>query len=189
MPTLHFATGNAEKFEIAQAVCKTLGVTLEQARLDIDEIQGEDSTVIIRDKVRKAFAALKHPVIVSDDSWDIPGLHGFPGPYMKSIDHWFTPQDLLNLTRPLQDRRVILTQLLAFQDEQEQKIFRKEHEGTLLAEARGTYGNPFHKILAMPGDGGLSVAEAYDRGTIRAERDVAAGWQAFAAWYKEYNRG
>ncbi|HEY4160905.1 MAG TPA: non-canonical purine NTP pyrophosphatase [Candidatus Saccharimonadales bacterium] len=189
MSTLFFATGNAEKFEIAQAACGPLGVTLEQAKLDISEIQGEDSEVIIRDKIQKAFDLLKRPVIVSDDSWSIPGLRGFPGPYMKSIDHWFTPQDILNLTRPLQDRRIILIQLLAFQDERGQKVFRKEHEGALLTEARGAYGNPFQKILAMPGDDGLSVAEAYDLGAVRAERDVAAGWQAFAAWYNEPTRG
>jgi len=189
MHGLFFTTGNIEKFDIAQAACQQLGVTLERATLDIDEIQGEDAEPIIRDKVQKAFLELKHPVIVSDDSWNIPGLRGFPGPYMKSMDHWFTPDDFLNLTRSLQDRRIILIQMLAYQDARQQKVFRVEHEGTLLPDARGSYGKPLQKIISMPGDHGLSVAEAYDRGTVHVERDVATGWREFATWYskKELN--
>lgn len=183
MREVFFATGNDEKFEIAAAVREPLGVSLKRTRLDIDEIQGEDSEAIIRDKAKKAFTVLSQPVIVSDDSWNIPGLHGFPGPYMKSVYHWFTPEDFLNLTRPLTDRRIILVQLLAYQDTTRQRIFRKEHVGKLLTAARGTYGNSLHKVIAMPNDEGLSVAEAYDRGAVRAERDVAAGWRAFVEWY------
>lgn len=179
-----FASGNAEKFNIAQAVCEPLGVTLLQKRFEIDEIQGEDSEVIIRDKAKKAFELANEPVIVSDDSWNIPGLNGFPGPYMKSIDHWFTPEDFLNLTRPLTDRRIILIQMLAYHDAERQYVFRNEHVGILLTEARGSYGKPLQKVVTMPGDKGLSIAEAYDRGTVRAERDVAAGWRDLVAWYK-----
>ena len=185
MRELFFVTGNTEKFHIAQATCQPLGVALEHVTLDIDEIQGEDSELIIRDKAAKAFSELGRPVVVSDDSWNIPGLRGFPGPYMKSIDHWFTPEDFLNLTRPLQDRRIILIQILAYQDARQQKVFQVEHEATLLSDARGNYGNSLHKVVAMPGDDGLSIAEAYDRGTVHAERDVAAGWRELASWCLE----
>lgn len=185
MPPLIFVTGNAEKFEIAQAVCEPLGLRLVQRKLDIDEIQGEDSEVVIRDKVRRAYEIVQQPLVVSDDSWNIPGLNGFPGPYMKSMDHWFTPQDFLNLTRPLKDRRIILLQLLVYQDENRQHVFRQEHTATLLTEAKGSYGKPLQKVVAMPGDEGLSIAEAYDRGTVHADRDVAAGWRRLAAWLHE----
>lgn len=185
MSSVLFATGNAEKFQIAQAVCEPLGLTLVQRKLNIDEIQGEDSEIIICDKARKAYELAGKAVIVSDDSWNIPGLRGFPGPYMKSMDHWFTPDDFLNLTRHLDDRRIILIQLLAYQDDTHQHVFRKEHVGTLLTEKRGRYGNPLQKVVAMPGDEGLSIAEAYDRGTIHADRDVAAGWRQLVDWYQK----
>lgn len=185
MEPIIFATGNSEKFDIAKAVCEPLGVLLKQRALEIDEIQGEDSEVIIRDKVRKAFDLIQQPVIVSDDSWNIPGLHGFPGPYMKSMDHWLTPADFLNLTRPLIDRRIVLIQLLAYMDGKQQLLVRKEHTGALLTEARGNYGKPLQKVITMPGDNGLSIAEAYDRGTVRAERDVAAGWRELVSHLKE----
>jgi inosine/xanthosine triphosphate pyrophosphatase family protein len=187
MEPIIFATGNSEKFDIARAVCEPLGIPLEQRALEIDEIQGEDSEVIVRDKARKAFDIVQRPVVVSDDSWNIPGLHGFPGPYMKSMDHWLTPDDFLNLTRPLADRHIILIQLLAYQDGEEQLVIRKEHVGKLLTEARGSYGKPLQKVISMPGDNGLSIAEAYDRGTIRAEREVSVGWRELVARVKELN--
>lgn len=186
MSSIIFATGNAEKFEIAHAVCMPLGIELIRTALDIDEIQGEDSEIIIRDKADKAFTLTGSPIIVSDDSWNIPGLRGFPGPYMKSMDHWFTPDDFLNLTRSLQDRRIILVQMLAYRDKHRLQIVRNEYVGTLLTEARGSYGKPLQKVVTMPGDSGLSIAEAYDRGTlVRADRDVAAGWRQLIAWHKQ----
>lgn len=182
MRSLIFATGNDEKFGIAVAACRPAGITISQRKLDIDEIQGEDSELIIRDKTRKAFAIVQAPVVVSDDSWSIPGLRGFPGPYMKSINHWFTMQDFLNLTRPLADRRIILVQLLAYGDGSGQHVIRREHTATLLPEARGHYGSALQKIVAMPGDTGLSIAEAYDRGAVHAERDAALCWQDMTRW-------
>jgi inosine/xanthosine triphosphate pyrophosphatase family protein len=188
MQQLLFSTGNHEKFEIAQATCQPLGLELQMRAMDIDEIQAEDSEVVIARKARDAFAATGQPVVVSDDSWNIPGLRGFPGPYMKSMDYWFTPQDFINLTRPLEDRRIILVQLLAYQDTDTQKIFRREYTGALLTEPRGTYGQPLKKVVTMPGDNGLSIAEVYDQEhRVHTDREVSAGWRDLATWYlQEY---
>lgn len=184
MPQLTFSTGNSQKFAIAQAACAPLGLDLIQNTFDIDEIQGEDPEVIIRDKAQKAFEHVGGPVIVSDDSWNIPGLNGFPGAYMKSMDHWFRPEDFLNLTRPLEDRRIILIQMLAYQDAEHFRIFRKEYVGELLTEARGT-GKPLQEVVTMPGDKGLSIAEALARAPQHADREVAAGWRELVAWYQQ----
>jgi inosine/xanthosine triphosphate pyrophosphatase family protein len=185
MPQITFSTGNTQKFDIARAACAELGLDLVQNTYDIDEIQGEDPEVIIRDKAQKAFELVGGPVIVSDDSWNIPGLNGFPGAYMKSMDHWFRPEDFLNLTRPLTDRRIILIQMLAYQDAERYQVFRMEHVGELLPEIRGTHGKPLQKVVSMPGDNGLSIAEAYEQGTVHAERDTAAGWRELVAWYQQ----
>jgi len=185
MHQITFSTGNPQKFDIARAVCAPLGVELVQNTFDIDEIQGEDPEVIIRDKAQKAFELVGGPVIVSDDSWNIPGLNGFPGAYMKSMDHWFRPEDFLNLTCSLEDRRIILIQMLAYQDVEHYQVFRKEYVGELLPEIRGAHGKPLQKIVAMPGDNGLSIAEAYEQGAVHADREVAAGWRELVDWYQQ----
>jgi non-canonical purine NTP pyrophosphatase (RdgB/HAM1 family) len=185
MQSVIFSTGNSEKFNIAHMACEAADIQLTQSMLDIPEIQGEDPEVIIRDKAQKAFDLLGKPVIVSDDSWNIPALNGFPGAYMKSVDHWFRPEDFLNLTRPLEDRRIILVQMLAYQDNARQQVFRKEYAGTMLTEARGNYGKPIQKVISMPGDNGLSVSEVYEQGAAHTERPVSATWHLFIQWYQE----
>ena len=184
MKSLIFSTGNDSKFSTAHKVCDDYGIKLVQNELDIDEIQGEDPEKIVKDKVRKAYNQLKKPVVVSDDSWVIPGLNGFPGPYMKPMNHWFTVEDFLRLTLPLKDRRVFLIGYLAYKDGNHLKIFHQKREGFLLKEARGKQSYPNHKIFSMLGDNGLSISEVYDKGLDRSERDVAKIWHEFAEWFK-----
>jgi XTP/dITP diphosphohydrolase len=184
MPDITFVTGNDEKFHIASLVFAEHNINLQQARIDIDEIQGEDAERIVRDKLQKAYAALQKPVVVNDDSWAFMGLGGFPGPYMKSINHWFTPEDFLRLTLPLEDRRVVLTQWIGYQDADTQKLFKLEHSGEILKELRGNHGSGLQQIITMPGDNGLSVSEQYDRGADMSGREVTIGWRQCIDWYK-----
>jgi non-canonical purine NTP pyrophosphatase (RdgB/HAM1 family) len=187
MSKLLCVTGNEVKFGIGQKQLANFGFDLEQVVLDIDEIQGEDLTAVIKDKVAKAYEAVGQPVVVTDDSWTIPGLNGFPGPYMKSINHWFTPDDFLRLTRDLKDRRIYLNQLVAYQDEHESVIFRSDIPGELLTEARGNHGVPCMKVVSLDGDDGLTISETYDLGqehdTERLSRRSDA-WKELATWLK-----
>src|ERR1035437_9937513 len=81
MKIVYFATTNQEKLLIAKTVCEQASITVKQTVFDIDEIQGEDPELIVKDKARRAYEKLGKPVVVSDDSWNIPALNGFPGPY------------------------------------------------------------------------------------------------------------
>ncbi len=185
MPELTFVTGNTEKFHIAEKAFAAGGITLLQGKHDVDEIQSEDPDAIVIDKVHRAYELAQKPVVVNDDTWEIPGLRGFPGPYMKSVAHWFTAEDFLNLTRPLANRSVVLSQRIAYKDVHIQKVITLSYSGLLLREARGSYGTGWQKVITMPGDNGLSVAEAYDNGASVADREVTEGWRAFIAWYNE----
>jgi XTP/dITP diphosphohydrolase len=179
------ATGNITKFGIGQKLLEQYDTALEQVVLDIDEIQGEDPEVIVIDKVQKAFTKLGKPVVVTDDSWSIPGLGGFPGPYMKSINHWLSPDDLIRLTCDLTDRRIYLNQLVAYQDEHETVVFRSDITGILAAEPRGKFGVPCMKVVMLDGDNGLTISEIYDNG---GEHDVERlghqpeAWKELGKW-------
>lgn len=87
MKTIYFATGNPDKIKIAETVCEPINIKVQAVDLDIDEIQGEDPEMIVRDKAKKAYEKLGMPVVVSDDTWSIKALNGFPGAYMKSINY------------------------------------------------------------------------------------------------------
>lgn len=186
MSKLAFVTGNVEKFMLGEQTCRQAGIELEQVKLDIDEIQSENSEAIALDKAGKAFAILGKPLIITDDSWAIPGLGGFPGPYMKSINHWFKPQDLINLTASLEDRTIILTQIIVYVDSGHTQLFQKDSRGQLLKVAKGNWGQVSQKVITMDGDNGKSIAEIYDSGGEHIYRRPAELWHEFANWYKDY---
>jgi XTP/dITP diphosphohydrolase len=184
---LNFVTGNAKKFALAHAVCARKGVKLSQIVLDIDEIQGEDAEHIIRHKAQSAFDLVGKPVVVSDDSWHISGLNGFPGPYMKSMNHWFTTEDFINLTKHLKDRTATVVQLLAYQDELETVVFRKDAVGTILKEPRGHSYAPWRHLTAMEYDDGLTIAEVEAAGKLETPERLAKipePWTELLMWYK-----
>jgi XTP/dITP diphosphohydrolase len=183
MADLLYSTGNAEKFDNAKLACDNLAISIEQCSLDIDEIQSEDGEAILVDKLQKTFKKLKKPVLASDDTWEIPALQGFPGPYMKSINHWFSPEDYLRLTLPLEDRSIYLIQRLGFTNGKELKLFTSKTKGTILKEVRGLYGAANHKLVTLDGDNGLSIAEIYDRGLNSADRHAIGVWDEFLDWY------
>lgn len=188
MQPLIFATTNNQKFATAEHICTKAGISLEQVAIDIDEIQGEDPDRIVQDKARRAYEVIGKPIVVSDDSWAIHGLNGFPGAYMKSMNHWFRAEDFLNLTRELENRRITLCQHLAYQDELETVIFTNEIHGTLSSEIRGKTDPPFLKITMLDFDNGATISEVYDQGKELAPERIKTqpdAWHQVATWYKE----
>jgi non-canonical purine NTP pyrophosphatase (RdgB/HAM1 family) len=180
---LLYVTGNGVKFHQADLVCQQAGIQLEQRKLDVTEIQAEDGETIARDKAAKAFALLQQPVVISDDTTSIPGLKGFPGPYMKYVNDWFTPEDWLRLTIDLDDRRIILRQVVVYQDEDGQEVFSVEIPGVLLKEIRGTSPYP-HTSITSYDSGRHSNAEMYERGES-ASAHLPNVWHEFADWYSK----
>ncbi len=174
--------------QIAQTICAEAGLTVKPVALDIDEIQGEDPEVIVRDKARRAHEQLGMPVVVSDDTWDIPSLKGFPGAYMKSINYWFRPVDFLRLMDGIEDRRIILHQYLAYTDGNMTEVFRNDVAGEIANEARGkSEKSPNMTITVLDSDNGKTIAEVLDQdedAVIARYKDRPDAWHGFVKWYK-----
>lgn len=189
MPPITFATGNTNKFGAAKLLCAEFGITVLQDTHDIDEIQGDNPERIAHDKAAKAYALCQQPIVVVDDSWEIPALRGFPGPYMKDVNRWFQPEDFLRLMSGITDRRVFLHQYLVYQDARQAKLFQSKIPGKILHEARGHHPTmPSTSVVALDTENGRTIAEAYEAGEHhKPDRYKARGdvWLAFAQWYKE----
>jgi len=188
MKDLYFATGNKEKMQIAQSVCGPQGLKVISIDLDIDEIQGEDPEIIVRDKAMRAFEKVKEPVVVSDDTWDIVALKGFPGAYMKSINYWFSSDDFLRLMHGIEDRRIILHQYLAYTDGNVTEVFRNDIPGKIIHKARGRNDkSPNMTVIEIDSDNGKTIAEIFEQDKdkiterYKKRRDV---WHEFVDWYK-----
>lgn len=176
MRKIVLVTGNELKINLAKHAARELGIELDVREYPIDEIQSEDGEQIIRDKVLRAFEHAQAPVIVSDDCWSILALGGFPGAYMKSMNHWLSAEDFLRLMEPFEDRRVVLTQRVAYHDGEQTLVLANDTPGTVLKEIRGTDDDhPNWRVMAMEGDDGLSIAEVYRLGKdvfSRAPTDI-----------------
>lgn len=188
MKSIYFATSNQEKIQIAQTVCADEGVTVQPVALEIDEIQGEDPETIVRDKALRAYEQLGMPVVVSDDTWDIPALKGFPGAYMKSINYWFAPDDFLRLMNGVEDRKIILHQYLAYTDGNVTEVFKNDIPGQIISEARGkSEKSPNMTVTVLDSDNGKTIAEVFEQGeeaVIARYKNRPDAWHGFIEWYK-----
>jgi XTP/dITP diphosphohydrolase len=180
MADFTFVTSNDHKVKTAEAVCQQFKLTFEHKNMDLLEIQSDSGEDIARFKVEQAFKACQNPVAITDDSWLIPGLGGFPGPYMKDVNRWFKPQDFINLTESLADRRMIMHQVIAYKDEDNEKIFSTDIEASLLKQARGSSAIPHFAVISFDG-GQHSVAEA-ETGGITAISNLPNAWHQFCEW-------
>ena len=193
MSKIIFATSNPDKMQIATSVCSTFDIKVEFVRLDIDEIQGEDAEVIVRNKAKRAYDQLNMPVVVSDDSWDIKALNGFPGAYMKSINYWFKPEDFIRLMSSIKDRRVTLHQYLAYTDGNITEVFTNDLNGVIVSKPRGKVERaPCMEVVEFDFDEGLTLAEVFnkqdDQLMAKRYRKHPDAWHEFAKWYKSTAR-
>lgn len=185
MHEILYVTGNQIKIRVASEVCRQFKILLTHTSLDIHEIQAEAGEPVARDKADKAYSLLQKPLVVSDDTWIIPGLNGFPGPYMKSVNHWFSREDWLRLTSDLSNRRIILRQIVVYQDADGQKLFYTDIEGMLLKKLHEASDYPHLSITSFDG-GKTSISEAVNEGeSAILGADRRTSWHDFAEWYNK----
>lgn len=186
MKKIIFATGNKEKIQIARMICAEANIKIIPQTLLLDEIQAEDAETIIKNKVRQAFEKLREPVVVSDDAWDIKALRGFPGPYIKSINTWFIPEDYIRLMNGVEDRRITLHQYLAYTDGNQTKVFRNDIHGVISNEAKGRIDKyPNMSVIILDADNGKTIAEVYEQGLhndLSRYKRQSDAWHYFVEW-------
>lgn len=182
---IYYITGNQSKFLTAQHCLQKFDISIQQKSVEVPEIQAESSLDVALDKATKAFALVKKPLLVSDHGWAVEALNGFPGPYMKYINTWLTPQDILALMAAQQNRRITLQQYLVYTDGQTTQTFEHHVPGQLLNAPRGEMGSGWDKIASITSDG-KTIAETRDAiGSQAILLSDPEPWQSFARWYSK----
>lgn len=182
MKELLFVTGNKDKFADAQSILGNYGFKTIQKKIDLEEVQEIDGEKIALHKAVQAFAQLKQPLFVNDTIWMIPAINNFPGAFMKYTNDCFNPEDWLRLMNGLDDRRIIMREILVFIDENQQKILFNDVEGLILHSSSGTDGVSSDKVVSFSGDG-ISIASARDDGKITTASKVGkTSYDLLAEW-------
>jgi non-canonical purine NTP pyrophosphatase (RdgB/HAM1 family) len=177
---LFYVTSNKEKVAVAKKHLEPYGIEIVQKTHDFTEIQSESIEEIAKHKARQAFDYFKHPLLINDAGWYITTLNGFPGPYMKYINTWFTSQNLLDLMRDITDRRVLYREVFCFIDSNGKKIFTQELSGNVLKKPEGKGILSWQMISLSPT--GKSIARCWEEGIPSSTHSMV--WKDIAKWYK-----
>ena len=149
---IYYITGNKRKIDRARLICARTGIEIEQIELETPEIQGNNSEEIAAYSAQFAGEKLKKPLIKLDVSFHINALNGFPGPFVKYINQWLKPKDVLKMMEGIKNRSCYWTDALAFyQAGKPVKVFSSQEQGEISIKARGKNGWGMDKIFIPEG--------------------------------------
>jgi non-canonical purine NTP pyrophosphatase (RdgB/HAM1 family) len=183
MTKILFATGNQRKIDEANDTLGHYDISVEPVVIEIDEIQHSDPAQITKAKAKAAYTVLKQPVVVSDTSWSIPALGGFPGGYMKDVNIWWGEQDWLNIMAPHKDKTIICREHVAYYDGKDLVHFSEDYTGRFLGKVQGIAENEkesFERVASLDGIHSLSEGRANRaKGLVKK---TYGHWQQFGEW-------
>ncbi len=144
-----FVTSNANKWQEAQRI---LGFALERVELELDELQAESVGAVALAKARIAYERLRRPVIVEDAGFELLGLGGFPGPYIKYWEKLGGLESICRAADGLGDRRVRAVCALGICTESGAEVVEGSVDGLLALRPRGHSGFGWDAVFVPKGD-------------------------------------
>ncbi len=175
---LYYITSNQEKVNVAQKNLNPLGIEIEKKSFDFVEIQSESIEEIAVHKAKSAFEKLQHPLIVNDAAWHLPALNGFPGPYMKYVNQWFTAENFQTLLEGKEDRTVIYEEVFCYISSTTVNTFKGQVSGIVLNEPKGQ-GLLSWRFFSFSQD--KSIAECWEDGIDPIENYTV--WKEIADFF------
>ncbi len=148
MEELYFVTSNKNKVTEAEAI---LSIPITLVDIEVDEIQEMDLSKVVKKKVEEAFSLVKKPVFVDDVGMYVEAWNGFPGPFIKFLQHAGNLNELLLKWIALEtNKRAVITGSIGYHDGKMTHVFRGEVPGTIV-NSRGENGWGFDPIFIPDG--------------------------------------
>src|SRR5437588_4063698 len=134
---LIFVTSNENKLREAREI---LGIDIQSAKIDLDEIQSLNLEDILIHKVNQAHQLIQKPVMVEDVGFFITAWGGFPGPLVKFLLQAGGNDLLIKMLANFPDRSTTIKAGIGFHDGQAAHTFIAEIKGQVSSEPRGQNG-------------------------------------------------
>ncbi len=167
----------------AEACLKTYDIEVVSKDVEVIEIQSHDPLDIVKHKVISAYQITQEPVVVCDHFWSFHALNGWPGGYMKDMNHWLDEKDFLNLMKDKKDRRVTFTEAISYTaDGIRTEVFTAQFSGAVVTAAKGTGYVPAERVIVFDGQT-KTIAEQIDAGHDSRNMNDSA-WHMFGSWYQ-----
>lgn len=152
MNTLVYVTGNRLKFNVAVKAFQDTNIKLIQENIDTPEIQSTSVEEIAIYSSKWASARLNKAVAVTDAGFYIEALNGFPGPFIKYVNQWFSVDDFINLMKGKTNRSIIIKDCIAYSHPNGEHIsFTGIYKGQLAKEPGRKGATPIEQIFIPDG--------------------------------------
>jgi inosine triphosphate pyrophosphatase len=163
MKQVTFITGNAKK---AEYLAKYLGHPVEHEKLDLDEIQHPELSVVVRHKVREAYRLVRKPVLVEDVSLEFKAWGRLPGTFIKWFVDDLEPDRLCSLLDG-QDRSAVARCMFGYFDGVHEQYFEGGMAGSIAERSSGSKQFGWDNIFIPEGYSVTrsELSEADDRAT------------------------
>ena len=173
--TLIYVTSNELKFKVARQSLQDSGISLERKSLQTPEIQSSRVEEIAEWSAIWASQHLNQPVVVTDVGYYIEALNGFPGPFIKYVNEWFTAEDYLNLLQGKSNRKATIRDCLAYcRPNEKPVIFNQVYQGEIATKPGRKEGTPINQIL---------IPEGFSKPISEIPSDqMVAYWSTAAIW-------
>ncbi len=173
--SLTYITGNDVKLQVARQVMQGSGILVRQEKLRPPEIQSSRVEEVAEYSALWASERLNRPIAVMDAGFYIEALNGFPGPFIKYVNEWFSAEDYLHLMQGKENRRLLIRDCLAYcRPGEKPVILLAEYGGTIATEASRKSGTPIEQVF-IPDGYTVPASE------IPAE-EMIAYWSRVSTW-------
>lgn len=134
MNKLHFITSSQLKFSEADLVLDN--VNLVKINIHLDEIQSDDSRLIVIEKAKEAAKKTGYQkFIVEDVSVYINALNGFPGPYIKFMEISMGIKKMAEIMRFYKDRSARIVSRICYYENGKPIIFEGITDGSMADDS------------------------------------------------------
>jgi non-canonical purine NTP pyrophosphatase (RdgB/HAM1 family) len=148
LPPFVLVTGNRGKLEETR---RLLGRKVENAAVDLPEIQSLDLVEVLEAKAAEAFRRLGRPLVVEETGLALIAMGGFPGPLVKWMLEAMGPEGIARTAAALGDTRAMAHCALLWTDGKTSVLGRGETSGTLVLPPRGSRGFGWDPIFQPDG--------------------------------------
>lgn len=148
---LRFLTRNDGKFRELKELIDPTRYQLIQDDTEINELQTEDMTALVRDKVLKAFKIVRRPLIVDHTGLCFDLLKGFPGGLTSVFYDKLKPEGIASLIGKSRNRKVTAITLIGYCTSRKIHLFEGRIEGLVAEEPKGDGGFQWDTIFIPNG--------------------------------------
>lgn len=179
-------TGNQTKLKNANLNLNSFGIKVKGKEIDTPEIQSTSPEEIAEYSAKYAYSIVNKPVIKMDVAFEIDCLKGFPGPFVKFVNQWLDPKDILKMIGSSKNRQARFVDVISYVGGKDThtKSFRMVKEGVIADQPLGENGWGVDKIF-VPEGFNKTLAEMED-----SERVTVWGnshWEDLASYIKSVN--